>query len=273
VAPLTIYGGNPLEGLPAPGGGTYGVDYRYVSFNHYQDHLKLGTGGGRYAPLGASGIFFSDDSVAGMVQLDAVPWWTGDSLADWSGGTTLQVTGSGGLAVWCDLTRFGRGNYQNLFTIDRPDTSIPWDTAGMCFIHEPTYIGKAYRNHFWPPFPGFESYSIQPDMGGTWMLAVDGPALFKEVYVLDTVWADYVFDPGYPLLPIDTAEKFMMKNRHLPDLPSAGEIAKTGIPIAKTEAAIARQLEEAMLYIGQLNEEVKALKAEVEDLKQEKGKP
>ena len=116
---------------------------------------------------------------------------------------------------------------------------------------------------------------VRPDIGDglTWTLVVNGSELAKEVFVLDSVWADYVFDPNYKLMPLDDVQSFMKTNRHLPNIPPASTLAKTGVPIGRTEEQITKQLEEAMLYIGQLNDEVKALKKEVEELKEKEGRP
>lgn len=104
----------------------------------------------------------------------------------------------------------------------------------------------------------------------TWMLVVNGPVLAKEIFVLDSAWADYVFDPGYKLPPLAEVENFTKENHHLPDIPSAKQMAKTGVPVGRTEAAITKQLEEAMLYITQLSHKIDTLEAKVEELKNKK---
>ena len=271
---LTIYGGNQFEGRTLPSGKTAPWSYRYISYNGYQNHI---TGkGGRFVPLGASAIYFSDLDTVGMIQLTAIPWWRGDSLSDLSGGMTLNISGgsdSTGLSIWSDEKRFHPGDtvldwkYFHELDIDRPDTAVKWDTAGMTLINTPLYVGKVYRYSNNPPFPGFPSYSIQPDMGGTWLMAVDGPALFKEAYVNETDWPDYVFTPGYNLKPIEEVEKYTEENHHLPDLPSANTIAKSGVPLGRTEAALTKQMEEMMLYIEQQNHRIDTLEAEVKELK------
>ena len=140
---LTMYGGNRFEGMlkPPPDTGSFGWDYRYLSFNHYQDHYTRA--GARFAPLGASGIYFSDLDTLGMVQLQAVPWWTGDSLSDWSGGTTLNITGDGGLSLWCDQRRFGGIQYHHLLDVLLPGQT-PWpvtrNTNGLTIFHTPMLI-------------------------------------------------------------------------------------------------------------------------------------
>ena len=277
---LTLYGGNAFEGTPKPGGGFYPVDYRYISFNHYQVHPS-DTGGGRFAPVGASGLYFSDDDTNGMISLEAVPFWAGDSLNDWSGGMTLSVDGHEGLGFYCDERRFGGSQYDHLLDIFPPGVlpyGVTRNVSGLTYIRTPLCIMDS-GNMTLTDFTNLNG--IAPDIGDgkTWTLAVDGPALFKEAFVLDSTWADYVFDPNYELMPLDKAESFMKMNRHLPDLPPASALAKTGVPIGRTEEQLTKQLEEAMLYIGQLSDQNKELSTKldklekaVEELKNQKEK-
>ncbi len=102
------------------------------------------------------------------------------------------------------------------------------------------------------------------------MLVVNGPELAKEVFVLDSAWADYVFEPGYKLPSLAEVENFTKENHHLPDIPSAKQMAKTGVPVGRTEAAMTKQMEEMMLYIEQLNHKIDGLESEVQELKDQK---
>jgi hypothetical protein len=174
------------------------------------------------------------------------------------------------------LQKLGRyPQYHVLFEIRPPGflySPVTRNVHGLTFFHTPLYIGTDTGANFTPNFTNLPG--IYPNIGddSTWMLVVAGPALMKEVFVLDSAWADYVFDPNYKLTPIEQAESFIKTHRHLPNLPPASALAKTGVPLERTEEQITKQLEEAMLYIGQLHDEVKELKSEVEELKNQKGK-
>jgi len=87
-------------------------------------------------------------------------------------------------------------------------------------------------------------------------------------------WADYVFADNYELMPINQLESFIAENKHLPNVPSAEEVAENGLDIAKTDAKLLEKIEESHLYIIELNnkfnalqEENNALKADLETLK------
>ena len=82
-------------------------------------------------------------------------------------------------------------------------------------------------------------------------------------------WADYVFAPDYKLAPLEEVETFIKANNHLPNVPSADEMASNGLDVSKTSAKLMEKIEELTLYMIELNKEVKALKAENNLLKQQ----
>ncbi|TAG18638.1 MAG: hypothetical protein EAZ32_13180 [Cytophagia bacterium] len=72
-------------------------------------------------------------------------------------------------------------------------------------------------------------------------------------------WADYVFDPSYKLMPLEEVEKFTKMNKHLPNVPSADEITKEGIDVAKVSKMFMEKIEELTLHIIELNKRIKEL--------------
>jgi hypothetical protein len=226
------------------------------------------------ARMGASQIAFTNGvngDEEGVIQLNAYPYDVSRGMHDFTHGVTLQVYGQTGLSLWSyeDTT----DPYHHYFDITRRGvlgSGITRNTYGLCFHNTPVYIGIDTFGH---PLVDFTNLPIHPAYGDdtTWMLVVNGPALFKEAYV-STAWPDYVFDPGYKLTPLDEVEEFMKTNRHLPDIQPASKMAETGVPLGRTEAAMTKQMEEMMLYITQLNHKIETLEAKVEELKNEKEK-
>lgn len=95
-------------------------------------------------------------------------------------------------------------------------------------------------------------------------LAVNGTIGAKEVNVEEfssTWWPDYVFDSGYNLISIIELEAFIKQNKHLPEIPSASEIAQTGVNLADMNARLLRKVEELSLYIIDLNNRLDKLEA------------
>lgn len=272
---LTIYGGNRFEGLPKIGGGLFPADWRYINFNNYIDHSDSSSNRfKRFAKMGSCGIAFSNRvfDEGGVIQLNAMPYSPLRGKNDFSRVTTLQVEGNTGLALWI-MDTLGN-HYHHLFDVFPPgDTNGGIrNTNGLSYFHTPLCITSDHGGDSLINFTGHPG--LYPDIGpdSTWMLVVNGSELAKEIFVLDSTWADYVFDPGYKLPPITDVENYTKKNHHLPDIPSAKQIAKTGVPVGRTEAAITKQLEEMMLYIEQLNHKIEGLESEVKELKNGKEK-
>lgn len=103
-------------------------------------------------------------------------------------------------------------------------------------------------------------------------LAVDGKILAKEIYVNihTTVWADYVFDKNYKLMPLKEVEEFIKKNKHLPNVPSAKDLTSTddyNLSIADMQKIQMEKIEEIFLHLIELNKQVKELQKENKELK------
>jgi hypothetical protein len=71
-------------------------------------------------------------------------------------------------------------------------------------------------------------------------------------------WSDYVFAKGYKLMPLDEVEKFVNKNSHLPNVPSAQEVVDNGIDVAKMDAKLLEKIEELTLYLIEQNKKIEA---------------
>ncbi|WP_425099090.1 hypothetical protein [Tropicibacter sp. S64] len=72
---------------------------------------------------------------------------------------------------------------------------------------------------------------------------------------------DYVFGPEYALRPLTEVRDFIAENRHLPDIPSAAEIADTGLDMTDMQMRLLRKVEELTLYTLDLEATNRALEA------------
>ncbi len=100
------------------------------------------------------------------------------------------------------------------------------------------------------------------DIPEGYSLAVNGKVICTELDVqLSIDWPDYVFADDYELMPIDEVASFISKNNHLPNIPSASEIEKNGVPVAKMEAQLLRKVEELTLYIIEMEKRMNELEA------------
>lgn len=73
-------------------------------------------------------------------------------------------------------------------------------------------------------------------------------------------WADFVFDDSYKLMPLHKVESFIKANKHLPDIPTAKDVANTGIDVAEMDAKLLQKIEELTLYVIDQQKEIEALK-------------
>lgn len=81
-------------------------------------------------------------------------------------------------------------------------------------------------------------------------------------------WSDKVFEPSYKLRSLNEVEQFIKENNHLPGVPSAKDMVKSGNDLHKTDAVLLEKIEELTLYMLELKKENEKLRKEVDQLKQ-----
>jgi hypothetical protein len=101
---------------------------------------------------------------------------------------------------------------------------------------------------------------------GAYRLYVEGGILTKEVRVRE-LWADYVFAPEYHLLSLPQVEAFIAENGHLPNTPSARDVAAQGINLGAATANQQEKIEELYLHLIEMNKRLEKLEAENAALK------
>ncbi|MGH2639073.1 MAG: hypothetical protein ACRDF4_07325 [Rhabdochlamydiaceae bacterium] len=94
-------------------------------------------------------------------------------------------------------------------------------------------------------------------------LLVNGSMVAKEVWT-SNAWSDYVFDDGYKLMPLDELGKTLKATKHLPDMPTATEVAVHGFSVGDVESRLLKKVEELTIYVLQLHEENETLERQIE---------
>lgn len=61
-------------------------------------------------------------------------------------------------------------------------------------------------------------------------------------------WADYVFSKDYKMADLESVEKFINKNGHLPDVPSEKEVLSEGYSLHDMNVTFLKKIEELTLY-------------------------
>jgi len=98
---------------------------------------------------------------------------------------------------------------------------------------------------------------------GSFKLAVEGKVGASEVVVtLTRPWPDYVFEPRYDLPSLTELETYIKANKHLPEVPTAGEVEENGLNLGEMNALLLKKVEELTLYLieqHKINEEQKKI--------------
>lgn len=82
-----------------------------------------------------------------------------------------------------------------------------------------------------------------------------------------TTWSDFVFSKDYALKTIPEVEEFISENNHLPDVPSAKQVAEEGYSQHDMNKILLQKIEELTLYTIQQQKEIQELKIELYNLK------
>jgi len=120
-------------------------------------------------------------------------------------------------------------------------------------------------------------FSISNNTQKTFVVEASGLTRARKIKVDAEIWADYVFEEDYPLMPLSEVESFLKEHKHLPSIPSEKVMKEEGIDLAEMNVKMMEKIEELTLYLIQQkkelekqNLEMEKMKAELETLKQQK---
>lgn len=85
--------------------------------------------------------------------------------------------------------------------------------------------------------------------------------------IIETGWADYVFEKDFRLKPLTEVENFIKENKHLPDVPSAKTIQENGAYVSELMTKMMQKIEELTLYSIQQEKKINALEKHLADKK------
>lgn len=80
-------------------------------------------------------------------------------------------------------------------------------------------------------------------------LSVNGKIRSKEVMVETDNWPDYVFSVDYKLASLKDIQEYIRQNGHLPEIPSAAEIASQGQALGDINKLLLKKIEELTLIL------------------------
>lgn len=79
------------------------------------------------------------------------------------------------------------------------------------------------------------------------------------------VHPDYVFEEKYELMPLHDLKEFVTNNKHLPEIPSAKEVARNGLNITEMQIRLLKKVEELTLYIFEQDKKIEMLQAKLDE--------
>lgn len=108
---------------------------------------------------------------------------------------------------------------------------------------------------------------------GTSKLAVEGTIAARRIKVTQSgTWPDFVFDAGYKLPSLQDVEAYIKANKHLPEVPSAAEVAKDGLDVGEMNKILLQKIEELTLHVIEGEKRNRALEERMKKLEKSGGK-
>ncbi|MEO1256628.1 MAG: hypothetical protein AAFY41_17305, partial [Bacteroidota bacterium] len=132
-----------------------------------------------------------------------------------------------------------------------------------------------------PAGDAFISYQANLQWGGNnpavanqhkWVSGIDKSdgGKFKIANIDPTAtWSDYVFDEDYELKPLKQVASFIKVHQHLPEVPSAKEVAEKGYQQTEIKATLPKKIEELTFYLIQFEERMGDLNQKNENQEKE----
>jgi len=227
-----------------------------------------------YAQTTFSSIFCNNASLTGAKQTplllgnlasgnstpSTVPAYT-FSTTDYQGSGWLEIHGTrwGGTML---LTREDPAGYINVMSVYGTTGS-----GGQLSLFNSSNQASLLLNGSGDSWLNGGNLAIGTNNAQGYRLAVNGSAIFtKAVVKAFANWPDYVFDPQYRLPSLDSLGLFVRENRHLPDIPSADSVARTGLDLGANQAALLKKIEELTLYTIEQNRQIAEMRERMQRL-------
>ena len=208
--------------------GIGGVSASIGTSTNHAFRLNAGPGGGKLSIYPTGDVVIGDNTVGSVGRLTVKTTNNADGISQIGDNGNILKTRMGG-------TSAGIGTFS------------PTHMRIFCNGISEIFIASATGN-----------VGIGTENFGTYKLAVNGNIRSKEI-VVETGWADYVFDEGYKLPLLSDVEKFIQQNKHLPNVPSAAEIGQKGLHLGDTQKRMMEKIEELTLYVIELDKKIKLL--------------
>lgn len=186
----------------------------------------------------------------------------GDWGIEYTGGTSApqpglnfwkpfgSTNGNNNILFLHDNNRIGVGtdNPSSRFTIDS------WSDDGLKVMSDPSKKSLEVFN--------------KSTNKTEFVVTSDGVLYAREIYVKLGTIPDYVFESTYKLPTINETQNYVQTHKHLKNMINRNSITEKGANLGEFQRVTLEKLEEAYLYIFQLNERIELLEKELLKSKQ-----
>jgi hypothetical protein len=120
------------------------------------------------------------------------------------------------------------------------------------------YSGTETNKVFWIENESF--VTAENSKSDVFQVHSDGKVYATSVHVLIyEEFPDYVFEPGYNLMPLNELQTYIKKHQKLPNMPTAEEVTKNGMDLGEMNRLLVEKVEELTLYILEMEQRLKVL--------------
>ncbi len=139
-------------------------------------------------------------------------------------------------------------------------------TNGSTYNYNPSIatgiLASASQNGLWVHNNGNIRLGLYSTTAPDVKLLVQGAIKATEIKV-EAQTADFVFEPGYQLRPLEEVESFILENRHLPEIPNAEQMEAEGVNLAEMNKLLLMKVEELTLYMIEQQKMINALQGAI----------
>ncbi len=196
-------------------------------------------------------------------------------------GRTNFIGDANAVSIWSPITQMNGYRHYMTFGIDKFSNNVEygvigvneWNTATV--TAQPKHLLLQTNNFNGGANVGIGAFTIAPTAklsvnagsnskalnimnGGTEVFRVSNTGLVyaTELKIRLSPFPDYVFCKDYKLMDLDSVEKYIQKESHLPNMPSAEEVEKNEIGLGEMTLLQQEKIEELTLYIIELNKRI-----------------
>lgn len=174
-------------------------------------------------------------------------------VCDTSGSHKFYVYGSSGfdgeVSMMEDLSVQGDASIGGTTTMQRLITHISTNIYGVLNAHGNVTLASSL------------TVGGPISVGNGLYCDAQGNMKVKHLKVTLVDWPDYVFFPAYRLMPLSELDAYIAEQGHLPGVPAATEVEKTGADLGEMNKVLMEKVEELTLYIIDLQKQIDELKS------------